>query len=66
MPADARHLNNVTGALRAHDRQRRLCDPQRAEKVRLELRSHVVFRQFFDHAEVAVAGVVDDDVELAE
>jgi hypothetical protein len=56
----------VTGALRPHDRQRRLCDPQGAEEVRLELRSHLVLREFLDHAEVAVAGVVDDDVELAE
>ena len=61
--ADARDLDDVARALRAHDRQRRLRDPQRAEDVGLQLRAHLGLGQLLDHAEVPVARVVDDDVE---
>ena len=64
--ADARNLDDVAGALRAHDRQHRLRHPQRTEEVRLHLRPHLVFGGLLDHAEVAVAGIVDDHVEPVE
>ena len=32
----------------------------------MRLGSHFVFPQFLDHSEVAVASIVDNDVELAE
>ena len=35
-------------------------------RLRLELRARRFLAQLLDHAEVAVAGVVDDDVEAAE
>jgi hypothetical protein len=47
-------------------RQRRLGDPQRAEHVRLDLVAGVLLGQLFDEAELAVAGVVDDDVQAPE
>ena len=47
-------------------RQRRLCHPERTEEVRLELAADVGLAHLLDEAEVAVAGVVDDDVEPAE
>jgi hypothetical protein len=56
----------VAGSLLAHDRQRRLRDPEGAEEVRLQLVADVGLAQLLDEAEVAVAGVVDDDVEPAE
>src|SRR6266446_7686418 len=64
--AQACHLNDVSRTLRAHDWQRRLYDPQRPKKVRFELGAHIIFRQFLDHAEVAITGVIDNDIELAE
>jgi hypothetical protein len=45
---------------------RAACVTHSAPKVRLQLRADLVLRQLLDHAEVAVAGVVDDDVEPAE
>ena len=50
----------------AQERQRGLGDPQRAEQVGLELVAGVGLAELLDHAELAVAGVVDDDVEPAE
>ncbi len=64
--ADTRHLDDVTRALDAHDRQRCLRHPQGTKKVRLELRTHLFLGQFLDHTEVTVANVVDDEVECAE
>ncbi len=53
-------------ALLAQERQRRLGDPERAEEVGLHLVADVGLAELLDHAELAVAGVVDDDVEAAE
>ncbi len=53
--AQARHLNDMSRTLRTHDGQRRLGDPQRPEKVRFELGAHIIFRQFLDHAEMAIS-----------
>ena len=64
--ADGRHLQDVSGALLAQDRQRGLGDPQRTEQVGLELGAGLGLGELLDHAELAVAGVVDDDVEAAE
>ena len=47
-------------------RQRGLRHPQRAEHVRLDLGARLLFGELLDEAEVAVAGVVDDDVQAAE
>ena len=52
--------------LGAHDRQRRLRDPERAEDVGLDLGAGLRLADFLDGAELAVAGIVDDDVEAAE
>lgn len=62
----ARVSNDVSRTLCAHNWQHRLRDPQRPEKVRFELGAHIIFRQFLDHAEVAIPGVIDNDIELAE
>ena len=53
-------------ALLAQERQRGLGDPQRAEQVGLDLVAGLGLAELLDHAELAVAGVVDDDVEAAE
>ncbi len=47
-------------------RQRGLGHPQRAEHVGLDLVARLLLGQLLDEAEVAVAGVVDDDVEPPE
>ena len=52
--------------LLAQIRQRGLGDPQRAEHVRLDLVAGVLLGQLLDEAELAVAGVVDDDVQAPE
>ena len=64
--ADRGHLDDVAAALLAQVRQRRLGDPQGAEQVGLQLVAGVGLAELLDHAEVAVAGVVDHDVEPAE
>jgi hypothetical protein len=56
----------VTGSLPAHDRQRRLGDPERAEQVGLQLAADLGLGELLHHPEVTEAGVVDDDVERAE
>ena len=56
----------MAAALRAQVRQRGLGDPQRAEHVRLDLVAGLLLGQLLDEAELAVAGVVDHDVEPAE
>lgn len=56
----------MAAALSAQVRQRRLRDPQRAEDVRLDLRARFVLGDLFEHSELSVAGVVDDDVEPPE
>jgi hypothetical protein len=43
-----------------------LGDPQRAEQVDLDLVAGLLLGDLLDHAEQAVAGVVDHDVEAAE
>jgi len=62
----ARHLDDVSPTLRTHDWQRRLGDPQRPEKVRFELGAHILFREFLDHAEMAIASIIDNNIEPAE
>ncbi len=56
----------MPAALRPQERQRGLRHPQRAEHVGLDLVARLGLGQLLDEAEVAVAGVVDDDVEPAE
>nr|ANY57991.1 LysR transcriptional regulator [uncultured bacterium] len=62
----AGHLHQVAAALAPQDGQHRLRDPHRAEEVGLHLLPQFAFREFLDHAEVAVARVVDDDVDAPE
>ncbi len=56
----------MSAALGPQVRQRGLGHPQRAEDVGLDLVACLLLGQLLDEAEVAVAGVVDDDVEPAE
>ena len=56
----------MTAALSAKQRQGGLGHPERTEQVGLELIARVGFAELLDHAEVPVAGIVDDDVEPAE
>src|SRR5437868_1142881 len=63
---DRRHLQDVSTALRAKDRKRSLGHPQGPEEVGLDLRPRLFLAELLHHAELAVAGVVDDDVEAAE
>ena len=56
----------MAAALLAQERQRRLRHPQRAEQVGLDLIASLGLAELLDHPELAVAGVVDDDVEAAE
>ena len=56
----------MAAALLAQERQRGLGDPQRAEQVGLDLVARLLLGELLDHAELAVAGVVDDDVEAPE
>lgn len=64
--ADGRDLHDVAAALGAHDRQYGLGDPERTEQVRLHLVAQLLFGNLLDHAEQAVARVVDDHLEAAE
>jgi hypothetical protein len=64
--ADRGDLDDVAGALLAHDRQRRLGHPDRAEDVGLDLVAGLLRGDLLDRAEEPVAGVVDDHVEAAE
>ncbi len=56
----------MPAALPAQVRQRCLGHPERAEHVGLELRADLRLGDLLDHAEVPVAGVVDDDVQPPE
>src|SRR3546814_17745004 len=47
--------------LLAHDGDRGLRHPHRAEQVRLHLVAQVPFTQLLSHSEVSIAGVVDHD-----
>ena len=59
-------MQDVAGALRAQEGQGGLRDEQRPEHVGVELRARLGLGDLLDHPELAVAGVVDDDVERAE
>src|SRR3546814_1286475 len=52
--------------LLAHDVDRGLRHPHRAEQVRLHLVAQVPFTQLLSHSEVSIAGVVDHDVQASE
>jgi antitoxin VapB len=52
--------------LGAHDRQHRARHGGEAEEIGVEHRAHVGVVAFFDGREIAVAGVVDEDVDAAE
>jgi len=65
-PTDGGNLQEVTAALGAQERQRRLGDPQRPEQVGLDLLAGLRFAELLNHVELAVAGVVHHDVEPAE
>ncbi len=56
----------MAAALFTHDRNGGLGYPQRAEEVGLDLGSRFILGDLFDEPEVAIARVVDDDVEAAE
>ena len=51
--ANAGHLQNMPGALPAHNRQRCLRNPEGAEKVGFHLAAHFVLLQFFYRPELA-------------
>jgi len=53
--ADGGDLQEVTAALGAQERQRRLGDPQRPEQVGLDLLVGLRLAEFLDHAELAAA-----------
>ena len=63
---DRRHLDDVAAALLAQIRQGGLGDPQCPEHVRLDLVAGVLLGQLLDEPELAVARVVDDDVQAPE
>ena len=65
-PALAGDLNDPAVALRAQHGQDRLRHPQRAEEVGLHLGADLGLGQLLDHAEMAVARVVDHHVQRAE
>ena len=65
-PTDGGDLQDVTTALGAQERQRRLRDPECPEQIGLDLLAGLRLAEFLDHAELAVAGVVHHDVEPAE
>ena len=65
-PADGGDLDDVAAALLAQVGECGLGDPERAEQVRLDLVAELLLADLLDHPELAVAGVVDDDVEAAE
>jgi antitoxin VapB len=52
--------------LGAHDRQHRARHGGEAEEIGVEHRAHVGVVAFFDGREIAVAGIVDEDVDAAE
>src|SRR5436190_10216658 len=60
------HVDDVAGALLAHDRQRSLHHVQHAPEVGRELAFDVLRIQFLEVAEQAVAGIVEDDIDAAE
>jgi len=64
--ADRGDLDDPPGPLRAHDRQRRLGQPDHAEQVGVHLGPEVLEVHVFDGADVGIAGVVDQDVQPAE
>ena len=51
---------------RAHDRQHRARHGREAEEIGVEHRAHVGVVAFLDRREIAVAGVVDEDIDAAE
>ena len=61
--ADRGDLQEVPAALLAQEGQGGLGDPEGAEDVGLDLLAGLLLGDLLDHAEVAVAGVVDHDVE---
>ncbi len=56
----------MSAALCPQVRQSRLRDPEGTEQVGLQLVAELLLADLLDHPELAVAGVVDDDVEPAE
>jgi hypothetical protein len=62
-PAHRGDLDEVAGALLAQQRDGGLGDDDRAEQVGVDLLTEVLQRSVLDRADVAVAGVVDDDVQ---
>jgi len=63
---DRGDLDEVTGALRAQDREDGLRDEEGAEQVGLELVAQLGLSDLLHHAEESVASVVDHDVEATE
>jgi len=56
----------MTLSLLAHDREGSLRYPHRPEEVGLELFAQLLLGDLFHHPEVAVARIVDHDIERAE
>ena len=65
-PTDRGDLDDPPRALLAHDRQRRLRNPQRSEEVDFELAASLLFGKLLDRARDAIPRVVDDDVQAPE
>jgi hypothetical protein len=56
----------VAGALAAHDGHRRAGHVDHSPEIRLDLSAKVRFVDQFHRGEVAIAGIVDQDVESSE
>ena len=64
--ANRRDVDDRARLLGAHDRQHGARHGGEAEEIGVEHRAHVGVVAFFDSREIAVAGVVDEDVDAAE
>ena len=63
---DAGDLEDVPAALSAQVGQRRLRHPQGPKQVRLHLSASLLLAEFFESAELSIAGVVDNDIQATE
>ena len=61
-----RHHHDAPGATLAHRRQRARRDHGRRDEVHVELRPRLLGGHLLDGAELGVAGVVDDGVEIGQ
>jgi hypothetical protein len=66
MRCDRSDLDDVPGALLAQVRDRGLGDVDDTEEIRLDLRAEAGEGGILDRSDIAVPGVVDEDVEPSE